>query len=41
MTILKVIEVIAQSEKSGEDAAQNAINEAAKSIREINSIYIR
>ena len=41
MTMLKVLEVLAQSEKSWEDAAQNAINEAAKSVRGIKSIYIK
>lgn len=41
MTMLKVIEVLAQSEKSWEDAAQNAIDEAAKSVRSIKSIYIK
>lgn len=41
MTMLKVLEVLAQSDKSWEDAAQNAINEAAKSVRGIKSIYIK
>ena len=41
MTMLKVIEVLAQSDKSWEDAAQNAIDEAAKSVRGIKSIYIK
>jgi len=39
--VAKVIEVLAQSDKSWEDAAQNAINEASKSIRNIKSIYIK
>ncbi len=39
--VVKVIEVLAQSEKSWEDAAQNAISEAAKSIKNIKSIYIQ
>ena len=39
--VVKVIEVLAQSEKSWEDAAQCAINEASKSIRNIKSIYIK
>ncbi|OQX75108.1 MAG: hypothetical protein B6D59_00175 [Campylobacteraceae bacterium 4484_4] len=38
--VVKVIEVLAQSSKSWEDAAQNAINEASKSVRNIKSIYI-
>lgn len=41
MTMLKVVEVLAQSDKSWEDAAQNAIDEAAKTVREIRSIYIK
>ncbi len=35
MSIVKVIEVIAESEKSWEDAAQNAVNEASQTVREI------
>jgi dodecin len=40
MTTLKVIEVLSQSDKSWEDAAQTAVNDAAKSVRGIKSIYI-
>lgn len=40
MTTLKVVEVLAQSDKSWEDAAQSAINDAAKTVRGIKSIYI-
>ena len=39
--VVKVIEVLSQSEKSWEDAAQNAITEAGKSIKNIKSIYIK
>jgi flavin-binding protein dodecin len=39
--IVKVIEVLAQSEKSWEDAAQKAITETSKSVRNIKSIYIQ
>ncbi len=39
--VVKVIEVLSQSEKSWEDAAQIAITEAAKSIKNIKSIYIQ
>lgn len=38
--IVKVIEVLAESEKSWEDAANNAIKEAAKTVKNIKSIYI-
>jgi flavin-binding protein dodecin len=41
MATLKVIEVLAQSEKSWEDAAQHAVQEAAKTVRNIKSIYIQ
>jgi len=37
---VKVIEVLAQSKKSWEDAANNAIKEAAKSVKDIKSINI-
>ncbi len=39
--VAKVIEILAQSDKSWEDAAQNALIEASKSIRNIKSIYIK
>lgn len=41
MTMLKVIEVLAQSDKSWEDAATNAVQQAAKTVRGIRSIYIK
>ena len=40
MAVVKVIELLAQSDKSWEDAAQQAIDAAAKSVRNIKSIYI-
>ena len=39
--IVKVIEVLAQSDKSWEDAAQAAVAEASKTLRNIRSIYIK
>jgi len=39
--IVKVIEVIATSEESFSDAAQNAVKEASKSVKNIRSIYIK
>jgi dodecin len=41
MTTLKVIEVLSQSDKSWEDAAQVAVSDAAKSLRGIKSIYLK
>lgn len=39
-TIVKVIEVIAESGKSWDDAAQAAVAEAAKTVQQIKSIWI-
>ena len=39
--LLKVIELLAQSEKSWEDAAKAAVNEASQTLRNIRSIYIK
>jgi len=41
MAMLKVIEVLAESEKSWEDAAQAAVDTASKSVRGIRSIYLK
>ncbi|MCZ2459806.1 MAG: dodecin family protein [Chitinophagales bacterium] len=41
MAVVKVIEVIASSEKSFEDAIQNGITEVAKTIRNIDSVYVK
>jgi hypothetical protein len=41
MAIVKVIEVLAESNKSWEDAAQKALDDASKSVRNIKSIYIK
>jgi len=38
--ILKVIEVLAESEKSWEDAAKKAVKHAHKTVRNVKSIYI-
>ena len=40
MSVLKVIEILANSSESWEDAAQNAVAEAAKSVKNIRSVYI-
>lgn len=39
-TIVKVIEVIAQSATSWDDAAQSAIREASKTISQIKSVWV-
>jgi flavin-binding protein dodecin len=41
MGIHKVIEVISQSPKSWEDAAQLAVTDAAKTVKNIRSIWIK
>jgi hypothetical protein len=41
MAIVKVIEVIATSEKSFDDATRNALEEASKTVKNIKSIYIK
>jgi len=41
MAIHKVIEVISQSEKGWEDAAQRAVADAGKSVEQIKSIWIK
>ncbi len=40
MSMLKVIEVLAESDSSFDDAAQNAVTQASESVRNIKSIYI-
>lgn len=41
MSTVKVIEIIATSEKSFDDAARNAVKEAGKSVKNIQSVYIK
>ncbi len=41
MAVLKVIEILASSQDSWEDAARNAVAEASKSVKNIRSAYIR
>lgn len=41
MSIAKVIEILAQSPNSWEEATQNALDEAAKTVRHIESIYVK
>jgi len=40
MSILKVIEVLAESNESWEDATKQAVATAAKTVRNIKSIYV-
>ncbi len=40
MSIVKVIEVIASSPKGWDDAAENAVEEASKSVKNIKHFYV-
>ncbi|MDQ7916115.1 dodecin family protein [Mesonia sp. MT50] len=41
MSVVKIIEVIASSNKSFDDAVNNAVSEAAKSVKNIKSVYVK
>jgi flavin-binding protein dodecin len=41
MPIVKVIEVIASSEKGIDDAVHTAVREASKTVRNIDSVYVK
>jgi flavin-binding protein dodecin len=41
MAVLKVIELLASSEKSWEEAAQNALAQASKSLRGVRSVNVK
>lgn len=41
MAIIKVLEIMSNSTTSWEDAAQNAVKHAAKTVKNIKSLYIK
>jgi dodecin len=41
MAIVKVIEVLAQSDQSWEEATREALREASKTVKGIQNIYIK
>lgn len=41
MPIVKVLEVIASSEKSFDDAVKNCVTEVSKTIHNIDSVYVK
>lgn len=41
MAVLKVIELLASSTESWEDAVKNAVAEASKTLRGIRSVYVK
>ena len=40
-TVMKVIEVLAQSSKGYEDAIKSAVEETSKTVRNIASVYVK
>ena len=41
MALFKVIELIAESKKSWEEATQNAVDEVSKTIRKIHTVHAK
>ena len=41
MAVVKVIEILAESTKSWEDATQIAVTEASKTVKNIQSVYVK
>ncbi|MCB4799300.1 dodecin family protein [Tamlana sp. 62-3] len=41
MAVLKVIEVLSNSNKSWEDATKKAVKEASKTLKNIRSVYVQ
>ncbi|MDX1667071.1 MAG: dodecin family protein [Saprospiraceae bacterium] len=40
MSVLKVIEVMAESDEGWEDAAQKAVKKASKTVKNVRSAYV-
>ncbi len=41
MSVVKVVEILAQSPESWEEATRQAVVEAAKTVRNIRSVYVK
>ena len=41
MAVLKVIEILSNSDKSWEDATRKAVKHASKSVKNILSVYVK
>ena len=41
MSVVKVVELLAQSETSWEDATRQAVTRAARTLRNIRSVYVK
>jgi len=41
MSVAKVIEIIGKSDKSWQDAVENAVRDTAKTVRRIRRVYVK
>ena len=41
MTVVKIVELIGSSPKGWEEAAENVVKEAAKTVRNIKGVYVK
>ncbi|MGJ8591086.1 MAG: dodecin family protein [Aquaticitalea sp.] len=41
MAVMKVVEIMSNSEKSWEEATRKAVKHAGKSVKNIRSVYVR
>ena len=41
MAVIKVVELMSESEESWEDAAQEVVSRAAQTLRNIRSVYVK
>ena len=41
MAVLKVLEILSSSEKSGEDAKKKEVEKASKTVKNIRSVYVK
>lgn len=41
MAVMKVLEIMANSDQSWEEAVKNAVRTAAKSVKNIRSVYVK
>ena len=41
MAVVKVIEILAESDQSWEDAAQKAVDRASRKLKGVRSVYIK
>ncbi|OBX25676.1 hypothetical protein LX77_03686 [Gelidibacter algens] len=41
MSVLKVVEILSNSDKSWEDATKKAVKHASKTVKNIKSVYVK